>query len=143
VDCPYTIDHLDHVVLRVRDLQAAVQFYETLGGTVCIRRADNVSLEMGGGTRVTLKCEPGFVPPAVSSVDHINFAVNAESIGAVAAYLRGRGLTVFGEDATHTSPTVRVLDPEQNVVELRLAGPNAAELQEGSLRPAPHPARSS
>jgi catechol-2,3-dioxygenase len=132
---PYHIDHLDHVVLRVRDLQAAVAFYATLGGEVCIRRADNVSLEMGGGTRITLKCEPDFVPPAVSSVDHINFAVDAESIAAVADYLRAQGIVLFGEEASHTSPTVRMLDPERNVVEIRLAGPNAAELQEGSLRP--------
>jgi catechol 2,3-dioxygenase-like lactoylglutathione lyase family enzyme len=136
MDRPYTIDHLDHVVLRVRDLPAAVAFYETLGGDVCIRRPDTVSLEMGGGTRVTLKCEPGFAPPGVSSVDHINFAVNAESISAVADYLRAHGVTLFGEEASHTSPTVRMLDPEQNVIEIRLAGPNAAELQEGSLRPA-------
>jgi glyoxylase I family protein len=135
MDRPYTISHLDHVVLRVHDLQAAVDFYETLGGVVCIRRADNVSLEMGGRTRVTLKYESDFAPPNVNSVDHINFAVNAESIEAVADYLRSRGVAIFGEAVSHTSPTIRMLDPEQNVVEVRLAGPNAAELQEGALRP--------
>jgi catechol 2,3-dioxygenase-like lactoylglutathione lyase family enzyme len=134
VERPYTIDHLDHVVLRVRDLEPAVDFYRTLGGVVCIRRPDNVSLEMGGVTRVTLKLEPGFDPPRVSSVDHMNFAVNADSIGAVADYLRAQGIQVLAEEGPHTSPSIRVLDPERNVVEIRLAGPNAGELQQGSLR---------
>jgi len=134
MDRPYTIDHLDHLVLRVRDLERAVAFYQTLGGTVCIRRADNVSLEMGGATRVTLKHEPAFEPPSVSSVEHVNFAVTAASIDTVAEYLRAQGIEVFEEDRSHTSPSIRLLDPELNVVEIRLAGPSAALLQAGSLR---------
>ena len=133
MDRPYTIDHLDHIVLRVRDLERSVAFYSTLGGTVCIRRADNVSLEMGGVTRVTLKHEPGFDPPSISSVDHVNFAVDAEDIGVVVDYLRAQGIRTFEEDVAHTSPSVRMLDPDQNVIEIRLAGPDAAVLQQGAL----------
>src|SRR5438876_12407065 len=94
---PYTIDHLDHLVLRVRDLDRAVDFYTALGGEVCIRREGNVSLEMGGGTRVTLQLAPDFEPPAVSNLDHVNFAVNAESIEAVVDYLDAMGLPVVKE----------------------------------------------
>ena len=131
---PYTIDHLDHIVLRVSELERSVDFYSCLGGTVCIRRPDNVSLEMGGGTRVTLKLESGYQPPNVSSVDHVNFAVNADSIATVTAYLRAQGVQPLDDDVSHTSPSVRVLDPERNVIELRLAGLDAALLQRGSLR---------
>jgi hypothetical protein len=89
---------------------------------------------MGGETRVTLKLESDFEPPAVSSVEHVNFAVNADDIDIVAEWLATQGIEVFGEERSHTSPSIRVLDPERNLVELRLAGPSAAELQEGSLR---------
>ena len=131
---PYSIDHLDHIVFRVRDLERAVAFYSTLGGTVCIRREGTVSLEMGGGTRVTLNHEPDFHPPSVSNMDHVNFAVNAESIGAVVDYLRGQGVQVFDEARSHTAPSVRVPDPDGNVIEIRLAGFDTAVLQRGSLR---------
>src|SRR5262245_27744863 len=67
-------------------------------------------------------------------------------------YLRARGLTVFGERERHTSPTVRVLDPEedvfgerhtpptvrvlnpeQDVVEIRLASQATPTLQASRL----------
>lgn len=31
---PYTLDHLDHVVLRVRDLARSLRFYEMIGGAI-------------------------------------------------------------------------------------------------------------
>jgi len=138
---PYTIDHLDHIVLRVSDLERSVAFYSALGGEVCIRRPDNVSLQMCSGTRVTLKLETDYAPSPVNSFDHLNFAVNAENIESVIAYLRERNLPLFEEEGPHTSPSVRILDPEHNIVELRIAGPDAAELQAGSLRRAERESR--
>jgi len=132
---PYTIDHFDHIVLRVSDIERAVAFYSALGGEVCIRRPTNVSLDMGGGTRVTLSLDETFQPPEVSSVDHLNFAVNTSDMRLVADYLRAQGLdAVVDEARSHSSPSVRLLDPERNVVELRLAGLDAAALQDGGLR---------
>ena len=131
---PYKIDHLDHLVLRVRDLERAVDFYRRLGGVECIRREGNVSLEMGGTTRVTLQFDPDFSPPSLSSMDHVNFAVDAENIEVVVDYLRSQGLPVEEEERSHSSPSCRVTDPEQNVVEIRLTGFDAAELQRGALR---------
>jgi catechol 2,3-dioxygenase-like lactoylglutathione lyase family enzyme len=127
------VDHVDHIVLRVRDLERSEAFYTALGGRVCIRRPDNVSLEMGNVTRLTLKHEPSFDPPSVSSIDHLNFAVNADDIGVVIDYLLAQGIEVLEEDISHTSPSARMLDPDQNVIELRLAGPDAAALQQGAL----------
>ena len=134
---PYTVDHVDHIVLRVRDLERSEAFYTALGGSVCIRRADNVSLEMGTTTRVTLKHEPSFSPPSVSSLDHLNFAVNADDIHMVVKYLQAQGIQILEEDISHTSPSARMLDPDQNVIELRLAEPDAAVLQQGALGRAP------
>jgi catechol 2,3-dioxygenase-like lactoylglutathione lyase family enzyme len=133
VERPYTVDHVDHIVLRVRDLERSEAFYTALGGRVCIRRPDNVSLEMGNVTRLTLKHEPSFDPPPVSSMDHLNLAVHADDIGTVVEYLQAQGIGTFEEDVSHTSPSVRMLDPDRNVIEIRLAGPDAAALQQGAL----------
>ncbi|MBM2809969.1 MAG: hypothetical protein HW416_728 [Chloroflexi bacterium] len=134
MDRPYTIDHLDHIVLRVRDLERAEAFYAAIGGEVCIRRPENVSLQMSVDTRVTLKPEAGYEPPSVSSVDHLNFAVNADDINKVAAYLQSLGLDAEVETNPHSSPSVRMTDPDNNVVEIRLNGVDAAAHQPGGLR---------
>lgn len=135
---PFRLDHLDHLVLRVRDLEQSVAFYSLIGGLIRIRREGNVSLQVGSsGTRITLSHEPSYQPPTVNSIDRVNFAVEADDIGVVADWLRSQGLTVFDELGPHTSPSVRLLDPDHNMVEIRLAGPDAAVLQTGALPPDP------
>jgi catechol-2,3-dioxygenase len=134
VERPFVLDHLDHLVLRVRDLERSVGFYSLLGGKVCIRRPGNVSLQVGSsGTRVTLQHAADYQPPTTNSIDHVNFAVEARDIAEVASYLRAQGVEVFAETGPHTSPSIRMRDPDDNVVEIRLAGPDAAVLQTGAL----------
>lgn len=119
---PFTIHHLDHLVLRVRDLEKSVAFYKMLGGSVRVTRPDSVSLLLAPpSTRVTLRHEPDFQPPAAGNLDHLNLAVEAHDIAEVAAYLRAQGADVLEEwDREPGSPTVRVLDPDGNIVEVRL-----------------------
>ena len=122
MDPPFAIDHLDHLVLRVRDLNKSVAFYTMLGGRVRLTRQDTTSiLLVPPNTRVTLKHEPGFVPPQVGNLDHINLAVRARDIAEVEAYLRANGARIIEDlERQSGSPTVRVLDPDENIVEIRL-----------------------
>lgn len=119
---PFAIDHLDHLVLRVRDLDKSVAFYTMLGGRVHLTRQDTTSiLLVPPSTRVTLKHEAGFMPPQVGNLDHINLAVRARDIAEVEAYLRANGARIVEDlERESGSPTVRVFDPDENIVEIRL-----------------------
>lgn len=126
VERPFEVDHFDHMVLHVNDLEKSVHFYELLGGEVALRKAHEgkdyeVSVRVGPQTRVTLTTTPDV---------HFNFAVNAnnDDIDVVAKYFRSNNVPIVEEHEEHTSPTVRVLDPDGNVVEIRLAGVDAAEV---------------
>lgn len=119
---PFTLDHLDHIVLRVRDLQRSLAFYAMLGaggqrevaaGTV-MRITDNQSL--------IFQERQDYVPPAVGSVDHINLTIRASDIQDVTAYLRENGAEIVrGPETGGAGPTVYVSDPDGYVLEIRIA----------------------
>lgn len=119
---PFTIDHLDHIVLRVRDLERSVAFYALLGGQRTGKpREAAVSLLLAQETRVTLMHDPTHRPLEDRDLDHFNLAIRAHDIPSVADYLEARGARVLRTwDREPGSPTLRVLDPDDNVVELRL-----------------------
>jgi catechol 2,3-dioxygenase-like lactoylglutathione lyase family enzyme len=120
---PFTIDHVDHIVLRVRDLDRSVAFYALLGGQPTGKPREAArSLLLAGETRVTLMYDPQHTPPEIGNLDHLNLAIRAPDVAVVADYLEAHGARVLRTwDREPGSPTVRVLDPDDTVVELRLA----------------------
>lgn len=117
---PFTLDHLDHVVLRVRDLPKATAFYQMLGGEVS-PRANGTTVRITDSQTVILQERPNYVPSKDGALDHINLAIRASSIQDVCAYLRANGATIVREpDEDRSDPTLRVSDPDGHIVEIRM-----------------------
>ena len=123
-DPPYSVEQIDHIVLRVRDLDRSVAFYATLGG-IPQRRAeqDFAMIGIGADQRIVLVSEPDYVPGAMGNVEHFNLRItNAQNIGQVVDYLASHGIPMHDEprDEGRGFTQFRVLDPDGNQVEMRL-----------------------
>ena len=116
---PFTLDHLDHVVLRVQDLQKSIAFYQILGGDVGGERPAGTAVRITDSQTIILQKHPEYVPAEISAIDHINLNIRAEGIQQVTAYLRASGVELVREPA-EGADTVRVLDPDRNVIEIRI-----------------------
>lgn len=116
---------LDHVVLRVRDQEAARRFYvEVLGCTVdhVNERSALVQLRFGEHLIDLLPAGPEETPRG--GVDHIALSIRCDDLGKVAGELRRRGVTVDGDvvprrGAFGTGPSLYVRDPEGYRLELK------------------------
>ena len=60
---------------------------------------------------------PEYRPAPLSAIDHLNLHIRAEDLPPVLAYLRAHGVEGIHETGTR-GDTVRVLDPDRNVIEL-------------------------
>ena len=127
------IREIDHVVLRVSDLEAMLRFYcDALGCTV-ERRQDEIGLIQLRAGRSLVDLVPvdgrlgrmgGAAPgPEGRNVDHVCFRVEPFDAGAIAAHLAGLGVEA-GEvssryGAEGEGPSIYLTDPEGNTVELK------------------------
>jgi catechol 2,3-dioxygenase-like lactoylglutathione lyase family enzyme len=135
---PIQIRGLDHVVLRVRDLDAALRFYRGALGCPVERRIDALGLVQlrAGAALIDLvpvdsplgKAGGGEPVADGRNVDHICLRIDAFDAVALAAHLRSHGIepgevgTRYGAEGN--GPSMYVRDPDGNVVELK--GPPAA-----------------
>ena len=130
---PFRITGLDHLVLRVRDLDRMVRFYcEVLG---C--RVERVQAELGltqirAGRSlidlVTVEGRLGRMGGAAPgkegrNLDHFCITVDGYDEAAIRAYLTARAVEI-GEagsryGAEGEGPSLYISDPEGNVVELK------------------------
>lgn len=118
---PYTLDHLDHVVLRVRDLQTSLAFYRMLGGDVQGEVRAGTVVRITAGQSIILQERRDYVPAEIGAVDHINLAIRAADIREVAAYLRTNGAEITREEPDGSAgPTVYVRDPDGYILEIRI-----------------------
>jgi len=124
---------LDHVVLRVRDLEAALRFYQGALGCSIERRIDALGLIQlrAGASLIDLvpidsplgKAGGGVPEPEGKNVDHICLRIDAFDAAALAAHLRSHGVepgevgTRYGAEGS--GPSMYVRDPDGNVVELK------------------------
>jgi catechol-2,3-dioxygenase len=129
---PWTSLALDHVVLRVRDLEGMVAFYRDVLGCEVAHRQDALGLvHLHAGTAlldlvwVGGKLGRGGAPPdrARPNLDHLCLRVSPWDEAAVTAHLARHGIAVdparvrYG--AGGQAPSVYLTDPEGNGVELR------------------------
>jgi len=119
IERPFTLDHLDHVVLRVHDLEKSSAFYRMLGGKVGDERRAGTPVRITDSQTIILQRRSEYVPAELSAIDHINLNIRAEDIQQVTTYLRANGAELVRE-AGEGGDTVRVLDPDRNVIEIRI-----------------------
>lgn len=132
-----SIREIDHLVLRVKNVDAMVAFYcEALGCTVERRRDDIGLIQLRAG-RSLVDLVPvdgplgglgGAAPGAEGkSLDHFCFRIEPFDEAAIRAVLARHGVeagpveTRYGAEGN--GPSMYVLDPDGNVVELK--GPPA------------------
>ena len=120
---PINITHIDHVVLRVDDLQKMIAFYRDVLGC---------KLERGPGDEGLAQLRAGLslidlvVADANHSspnMDHICFQIDPWDAEAVQEQLRQHGVS-FGEiadryGASGVGPSIYLDDPEGNTIELK------------------------
>ena len=134
------IERVDHIGIRVRDLDRALQFYRVLGFAMLRRAAgDDVAIvrnEYGVELNLVFNAnaaDPGAnvlmdVPEKFPGYTHI--ALRVSSIPATIAALKANNIAItqgpvsFGEGG-HVSVFVR--DPDRNVIELRGRDQGAVE----------------
>jgi catechol 2,3-dioxygenase-like lactoylglutathione lyase family enzyme len=103
---PYTLDHLNHIVLRVRNLQQSLAFYTMVGGDVQGEVAAGTLVRIPSGQSIILQERRDYVPAELGAVDHINLMIRASDIKDVAAYFRENGAKIVsGPEVSRAGPT--------------------------------------
>ncbi len=135
----FSIQHIDHIVLRVNDLERSIRFYQmVLGCTVAKRREDLGMVHLrAGASMIDLLDVEGPLGrsggPAASSerrnVDHFCLRIEPFDEHSILAHLASHGLEAekavqrFG--AGGTGPSIYCSDPDGNQLELK--GPANAD----------------
>ena len=128
-----TIRSLDHLVLRVRDLEGMVAFYRDVIGLSVERRQDGIGLvQLRAGTQLVdlvavdspLGRMGGAGPGAQGrNLDHFCLNVEDFDLAAVTAHLASHGVTVGDSGQRYGAGgqglSVYLSDPEGNGLELR------------------------
>ncbi len=124
----YEILGFDHVVLRVKDMDASIRFYtETLGLTL-----DHVNETI---SLFQLRCGAHLIdllpllpdprtPVPDSQIDHICLSIRCESLESVVDSLKSRGVTFEGgivlrRGAFGQGPSIYLRDPDGYRIELK------------------------
>lgn len=133
-----SIRHIDHLVLRVKDLPAMLDFYTKVLGCSVERDREDLGLVQlrAGSAMIDLVPVDGKLGKAGGAapglegrnLDHLCLRVEPFDEGAIRAHLAAfgveAGLTESRYGAEGEGPSIYIEDPERNVVELK--GPPAA-----------------
>lgn len=130
---PMTIKHIDHIVLRVRDLDKMMMFYRDVLGCGLEKEQAAIGLwQLRAGTSLIdlvtvdgpLGARGGAAPGAEGrNLDHFALAVEDFDEAALRAHFRRCGVAVtqsgerYGADGVGSS--IYILDPEGNEIELK------------------------
>jgi catechol 2,3-dioxygenase-like lactoylglutathione lyase family enzyme len=127
------IREIDHLVLRVTDLDAMLRFYRDALGCKIERRQDTIGLVQLRAGRSMLDLVPvegklgrmgGAAPGREGrNLDHLCFRVDPFDADAIRAHLQAHGAEPGPVEqrygAEGEGPSIYVTDPEGNVVELK------------------------
>ena len=120
---------LDHLVLRVADLDRAIRFYEDVLGCHVERRLDEpklVQLRAGASMIDLVPAGPAprsEEPAGARNLDHFAVRISTFDFPALAAHLQRHGIAVgevrrrYGAEGYGSS--LYITDPDGNVVELK------------------------
>ena len=127
------IREIDHIVLRVVDVEAMLRFYCDVLGCTLERRVETLGLVQLRAGRSLLDLVPvdgelgraGGAPPGREgrNLDHLCFRLTAFDERAIRARLSDAGVkasqTAIRYGAEGNGPSIYVTDPEGNTVELK------------------------
>lgn len=130
---PIKVTKLDHVVLRVADLDKSIHFYRDVLGfpEARINKKSGLHQYQAGGSMVDIVPmdsdmgrRDGYGPPeAGRNVDHFAFTVSEFDEEALVAYLQSHGVEPtrsgrrFGAEGY--GPSIYMKDPDGNTVEIK------------------------
>jgi catechol 2,3-dioxygenase-like lactoylglutathione lyase family enzyme len=144
---PFSIHRIDHVVLRVSDLDRALRFYCGALGCAVEKRQDELGLIQLRAGRSLIDLVPvdgklgrmGGAPPGREgrNLDHFCLRIEPFEPAALRAHLEAHGVTpsdiVERYGAEGDGPSMYVGDPEGNTVELK--GPPTRPLHQENAPP--------
>lgn len=131
---PFRIDGIDHVVLRVVDLDRMLRFYRDVLGCTLDREQPELGLVQlrAGSSLIDLATVSGKLggaggaPPAAEgrNVDHVCLAIHPFDETALRAHLSAHAVEIVGRagpryGASGEGPSLYVRDPEGNMLELK------------------------
>ena len=130
---PFGLRGIDHLVLRVRDLEAMIAFYCDVLGCTVERRRDDLGLHQlrAGDSLIDLVPvdgplgRAGGAPPGREgrNLDHFCLRVEPFDEAALRTHLAAHGVAAGALErrygAEGEGPSIYVSDPEGNVVELK------------------------
>ncbi len=121
----FAIKGLDHVVLRVADLDRAIRFYCEVLGCTEERRVESINLVQlrAGAALIDLIPAAGAPAPGAGNMDHFALRIEPFDEADLRAHLDSHGVAV-GELATRygaegSGPSLYIQDPDGNTVELK------------------------
>ncbi|MES3023441.1 MAG: VOC family protein [Pseudomonadota bacterium] len=142
---PFTIQRIDHVVFRVRDLERSIEFYRAVLGCEVVRRRDQLGLVhlRAGASMIDLVSVDGTLgsrggsPPQTEgrNVDHLCLRIEPFHEPDLIAHLAQHGLSPLGSAAVNFGAegdglSLYFPDPDGNVIELK--GPSITGASLGS-----------
>jgi glyoxylase I family protein len=119
----FSIQRIDHVVLRVRDLAGMVRFYQQALGCREERRLERLQLVQLRAGDSLLDLVQSDAPRQDRNMDHVCFRIEPFDLAAIQRALAPFGITpgevVQRYGAEGDGPSIYFDDPEGNQVELK------------------------
>lgn len=130
---PFTLRKLDHVVLRIADLEKSLAFYVGVLGCVIDKRQENIGLIQvrAGESLIDLVPLSGLLGSIGGAgpgregrnVDHFAIQITPFDEAAIRAHLAAHNVTITDSGrrygAEGNGPSIYVADPDGNIVELK------------------------
>lgn len=131
------VKHIDHIVLRVTDLETMISFYGNVLGCPVERRNDDLGLIQLRAGSCLIDLVPvagklgsaGGAAPAKEgrNLDHVCFRIEPFDPEAIFKHLAEHGVTAGPVESRYgaegSGPSIYIQDPEGNTIELK--GPPA------------------
>ena len=120
----FSIKDLDHVVLKVTDMDRAIRFYEDVLGCKVERTVESIGLVQLRAGRALVDLVPaGEGHGAGRNMDHFALTIEPFDAAALKAHFAAHGIAI-GEPATRYGaegfgPSIYLNDPDGNQVELK------------------------